>query len=203
MGNFVSSFKIDEKTVKISAQPAKQLDEAEQIKQDFDYMRGAKALSGQLPDKKLEISGNTLASGNEPSKPFSLKGTTPDRTVMLEGQINSIEVGNRQYQLDKPLKIEIKDGKIEKSSLKKIQSLVEDGTVKGSVEGKFFEQKIKLHPLQSDAKAEPSLDKMEAAVRVAKNGDPALEQVAKLTADAQGTSASIPTKPSSKGSAIG
>lgn len=203
MGNFVSSFKIDEKTVKITSQPAKQLGEnaseediTKQIKQDFSYGRGAVALFGQLPDKKLEISGDTLASGNEPSKSFSLKGTTPDRTLMSEGKISEIEIGNRKYALDKPLEIKIKGDKIEKSSLKQIEELVENGSVKQiklSEPMKWFDPPIKLHPLQGDTKLEPSLDNMDKAVRVAK-ADSALEQVAKLTADSQGTSTSVPHK---------
>ncbi len=213
MGNFVSSFKIDEKTVKISSQPAKQLGEnaseediVKDIRQNNAYTIGAAALAGLIPDKILEISGNTKAVGSEESKSFSLKGTTPYRTLMSEGKISEIEIGNRKYALDKPLEIKIKDGKIEKSSLKQIEELVENGSVKQiklSEPMKWFEPPIKLHPLQGDTKLEPSLDKMEAAVRVAKNGDTALEQVAKLTADSQGTSTSIPAKPSSKGSAIG
>jgi len=129
-------------------------------------------------------------------------GETSDKDQKkYEVEIKEITVKGkveRSWSLEPPLLAKVNDGKFDNDSIKHMEDAVNKMIIKGPVKGKTFNQKITAHPLQSDAKLEPALDKLEAAVMVAKNGDPALQQVAKLTANTQGNTLSIPAKPSSR-----
>ncbi|MEK6745523.1 MAG: hypothetical protein AABY33_00620 [Pseudomonadota bacterium] len=193
MANFINGFKIDKGTLQVSYRSEKFITDSSSADEiAADIRRNTSQLRPKdLEDKILEVTGNTSQPN---ARPFTIKGNIPDRMSMSEGKIKSIEVDGNKYNLEPELKVEIKISKsgrleLEASSLKKIEELADNGTVKQSM----FGERIRLNREKS-AKAEPALGNTEKAMLAASNEASSLKEAAQLTASNNSNFVSIPGK---------